>query len=316
MNNFLIKSNAYDEYWLFAYHRQLVFKQRVCALPSESTPDQVIKKYKFTNCYRALDRTTQHLLKEITNAPDLTAENVFFQTILFKIFNNQRTWSRLTDCIGAIDYRDFKPDAYSSVLKSIKNLGDPIYSAAYIMPSGKKEFGSAIKHENNMRMLELMLKNELHKKIWDMKNLRGIYDTFIKIPTIGPFLAYQYSIDIAYSQYSAASEDQYVVAGPGAIRGINKCFSNTAGKSHSYIIQHMMESQEREFSRLGLTFPFLANRKLQLIDCQNIFCEVDKYLRVKRPELNQKSARIKQNYKITPDEIKYTFPVKWGGVSI
>ena len=316
MNNSLSKSNAYDEYWLFAYHRQTVFKQRAYGIPSEPPPDQVVKKYKFTNCYRVLDRTTQHLLREITNAPGLTPENVFFQTILFKLFNNQKTWLRLTDCLGTIDHRDFKSDGYSSALKSIKDLGDPIYSAAYIMPSGKKEFGSAIKHENNMKMLELMLKNELHKKIWDIKNLQGIYDTFINIPTIGPFLAYQYSIDIAYSQYSAASEDQYVVAGPGAIRGINKCFSNTAGKSHSYIIKHMMESQEREFSRLGLKFPFLANRKLQLIDCQNIFCEVDKYLRVKRPDLNQKNARIKQNYKITPDEIKYTFPTKWGSVSI
>ena len=315
-NKLAKKSDAHDEYWSFAYYRQLAFRSRATGIPFETTPDDIISKYKFTNCYRVLDRTTQHLIKEVTNVPDTCAENIFFQTILFKIFNSQKTWLRLKHQIGTIDYRDFDPDTYCAVLSTIKDLGDPIYSAAYIMPSGKKEYGSAVKHENNMQMLNLMLKSELHKRIWDLKNLREIYEEFLKIPTIGPFLAYQYAIDIAYSKFSEASEDQFVVAGPGAIRGIKKCFTNSDGKSDSYIIQMMTESQDREFTRLGLNFPFLANRKLQLIDCQNLFCEVDKYLRVKRPDLSQKPSRIKQNYKKTPGDIEFTFPSKWKNVAI
>ena len=45
------------------------------------------------------------------------------------------------------------------------------------------------------------------------------------------------------------------------------------------------ERQEDEFERLGLRFRDLWGRRLQLIDCQNLFCEVSKYARVKHPEI-------------------------------
>src|SRR5665213_109406 len=40
-----------------------------------------------------------------------------------------------------------------------------------------------------------------------------------------------------------------------------------------------------QFSRLGLKFRSLFGRPLQLIDCQNLFCEVDKYARYAHPEV-------------------------------
>jgi hypothetical protein len=53
---------------------------------------------------------------------------------------------------------------------------------------------------------------------------------------------------------------------------------------------------------------------LQLIDCQNLFCETDKYARVAHPEIGGISgrARIKQVYCRTDHQIDYYFPPKWG----
>ena len=53
-----------------------------------------------------------------------------------------------------------------------------------------------------------------------------------------------------------------------------------------------------ESDRLGLEFRSLWGRRLQLIDCQNLFCEVDKYARVRHPEVVGVSGRtrIKQKY--------------------
>ena len=45
----------------------------------------------------------------------------------------------------------------------------------------------------------------------------------------------------------------------------------------------MAENQEDEFARRGIEFQTLWGRPLQLIDCQNLFCEVDKYARVYHP---------------------------------
>ncbi len=102
--------------------------------------------------------------------------------------------------------------------------------------------------------------------------------------------------------------------GPGALRGIRKCFSSLGGLNEIDIIKVVMERQQQEFERLGLKFQDLWGRPLQLIDCQNLFCEVDKYSRVKHPEItvSKKQGRIKQRYRATPTPIEYWYPPKWG----
>ena len=51
------------------------------------------------------------------------------------------------------------------------------------------------------------------------------------------------------------------------------------------VIRYMVDSQEEHFDRLGLAFNGLRGRRLQLIDCQNLFCEVYKYARVAHPDV-------------------------------
>ena len=73
----------------------------------------------------------------------------------------------------------------------------------------------------------------------------------------------------------------------------------------------MYENQEKEFKRLGLDFKKIGNRKLMLIDLQNIFCELDKYLRVYKPELKSNRTKIKKQYIPKKDKIEYIYPPKW-----
>ena len=79
------------------------------------------------------------------------------------------------------------------------------------------------------------------------------------------------------------------------------------------LIRMMMDIQEDEFKRLGLEFQTLFGRRLQLIDCQNIFCEVAKYARVEYPELTLPGARarIKQNFQPYGSINTPCFPRKW-----
>ena len=73
----------------------------------------------------------------------------------------------------------------------------------------------------------------------------------------------------------------------------------------------MYEHQEVEFKRLNLCFKGLGNRPLQLIDCQNIFCELDKYCRVAVPDLKSNRKKIKKKYVSKPVKIEYCYPPKW-----
>jgi hypothetical protein len=76
----------------------------------------------------------------------------------------------------------------------------------------------------------------------------------------------------------------------------------------------MADRQEKEFERLNIEFEGLWGRRLQLIDCQNLFCEVDKYARVAHPEFSgpKGRTRIKQKFKVGKPPLPYQFPSNWG----
>lgn len=76
----------------------------------------------------------------------------------------------------------------------------------------------------------------------------------------------------------------------------------------------MQQRQDAEFRRLGVTFRSLWGRPLQLIDCQNLFCEVGKYARESHPDVKGVSdrTRIKQKFRPSQARIDYWFPPKWG----
>nr|WP_245584221.1 nucleotide kinase domain-containing protein [Saccharospirillum impatiens] len=307
----LKKSELLDFYWSFAYKRQQVFLHRISPTDVNLTLDPIISKYKFTNCYRSCDRVSQYLIKNIINSSEYSPQDTFFRILCFKLFNKIDTWEFLSSKLGEISISTYKNNDYAALIDQYIALKGKPYSGAYIMPSGKKEFGFERKHRNNFALLDLVLKNNLQEKIWLNKTLDGIYCELIELPTLGPFLAYQFSVDVAYSEYSSAEESDFVVAGPGAIRGIKKCFTDIGNMTYQDVIKHMASVQDEEFERLGLPFNHLQNRKLQLIDCQNLFCEIDKYLRVLKPDLVVGNKRIKQLYRPSQNNIEYGFPKKW-----
>jgi hypothetical protein len=74
------------------------------------------------------------------------------------------------------------------------------------------------------------------------------------------------------------------------------------------------DRQESEFEARGIPFQSLWGRRLQLIDCQNLFCEVDKYARVAHPQVRGISgrSRIKQRFTPVGQPLTAWFPPKWG----
>ena len=307
---------VYNTYWQFATERQNIFFSRLINPEGPWTNDEILRKYKFTNAYRASDRVSQFLIKNVIyNDSALGSDlDTFFRIILFKMFNKIETWQLLERSLGEeINYKGFAVKKYNKILENAKNKGETIYSAAYIMPSGLSAFGYEQKHKNHLLLIEKMLKDNLLAKIMDSNSMQAVFKLLLNYPTIGNFLAYQLATDINYSELTSFSESEFVEPGPGAKDGIKKCFSNTAGLSDTEIIHAMVDIQDREFERLGLEFKSLWGRKLQLIDCQNLFCEVGKYARKSHPEISGVSDRnqIKQIFKQNQKPIIPFYPPKW-----
>ena len=305
---------VYDTFWRFAAERQAIFFARLAGNRPPWTKDPILRDYKFTNAYRASDRVSQYLIKHILYEGDELPKEVFFRALLFKIFNKIETWELLKRELGTISFSSYSFKHYDEVLTTAMEKGFSVYSAAYIMPSGGKSSEFERKHRMHLKLIERMIQEELPEQLMSAPSMNKAFELLRSYPTIGDFLAYQFVTDLNYSTLLNFSEMEFVVAGPGAFDGISKCFNDLGGLNESEIIKVVTDRQDEEFKRRGLIFQTLWGRPLQLIDCQNLFCEVGKYARLKHPEIVGSSdrKRIKQKFRSSPLPLSIFYPPKWG----
>jgi hypothetical protein len=305
---------VFDTYWRFAAERQRIFFKRLEGGIAPWSKDPILAQHKFTNAYRASDRVSQYLIRNVIYDTQHSPEDLFFRILLFKLFNKIETWELLQSQLGEIAWSRYRYEDYDRILSLAMKAGATIYSAAYMMASGHKIFDVSRKHQAHLKLLELMMADSIPERLANCSTMRMGFDLLKSYPLFGDFLAYQFITDINYSPLTSFTEMEFTMPGPGARDGIRKCFSSLGGLSEVDIIKLMADRQDYEFDRLDIDFPSLCGRKLQLIDIQNLFCEVDKYSRVKHPEIEGISGRtrIKQKFKETTTLIQFYYPPKWG----
>ena len=307
-------SIVFDTYWRFASERQQVFFNRFKGEKAPWTEDPIIRQFKFTNAYRASDRVSQYLIRNVIYAEKSEPKDLFFRILLFKIFNKIETWQMLEEELEHINWDGYDYTRYDQILSRALRSSSSIYSAAYIMPSCANLFGVERKHQGHLKLLERMLGDDLHLRIADCTTMQEAFDLLRSYPSIGNFLGYQYVTDINYSELTCFSESEFVVPGPGALEGIRKCFLDLGDLSEADVIRLIADRQEEEYIRRELEFHDLLGRRLQLIDCQNLLCETDKYSRIAHPDIKGRGSRIriKQRFRTTQRPIEYWYPPKWG----
>ncbi len=294
-------TKVFDTYLRFAAERQEIYYRRLEG-SLLLTSDPILQAHRFTNVYRASDRVSQYLIRHVIYDPiEREPEDMLARILLFKVFNKISTWERLVAAVYTGRYD------LANVLDEIKAAGETLYSAAYVMPSPQN---APVKHRAHLAILEGLTWEQFS----GVKSLQGLYEVLLAIPSFGPFLAYQYAIDLNYSPLFDFSENEFVVPGPGALDGIRKCFSDLGSYDETTIIRWVRETSQQAFLNRGLSFRQLPGRWPTLIDWQNVFCEISKYARVAHPEVTGTSGRtkIKQSYKPAPEAMPEPFfPPKW-----
>ena len=286
----------FDEYWRFAVRRQALLLRRLRGAPPPWTDDVILERHRFTNAYRVSDRVSQYLLTHVLYIAPHEPEEAVFRCLLFKLFNRISTWEALVAAVGTPQRRTFSVDEYARILETLRASGRRVYSAAYIMPPPR--LGALRKHENHLRLLRLLTSDIVLDNLLGSRRLAHVYDVLLSMPSLGPFLAFQFATDLNYSSHFPFGEESFVIAGPGARDGIAKCFASVAPRDAQDVIMWTYESQDEHLQRLGLDFNRLAGRPLQPIDCQNLYCEMSKYSRAAFPGVlgTLGRARIKQTY--------------------
>lgn len=308
------RPEVFDTYWRFAAERQAIFHRRAEGQDGPWTRDPILRHYKFCNTFRASDRVSQYLIREViygAHGTDLPAEDAFLRIAMFRIFSKESTWDLLESSTGGLTRSTLDTRHLAGVLAEAKTRG-PIYTAAFILCAANP-YGFAAKHQNHLELVRRMFQpGALGKALARAKSLQDVYEALLAWPMIGPFLAYQLAIDLNYSEHLDFSEDEFTVPGPGAIRGLNKVFADLGRRSPQHVIKQMVDQQEQQFERLGIDFRDLFGRRLHAIDCQGLFCETDKYSRVAFPELKSNRQRIKQIHTPHVEPLPLFYPPKWG----
>lgn len=308
------QEDIFKYYFYFIQERMNIFWSKY----TQKTPwtnDDIFKTNKFTNVYRAMDRVSQYLIKNVIyREGSFSDEDILFRILVFKIFNKPETWEVIEQKLGPISINNFDLPHFNRALLELK-LTQPIFNNAYMMTGTHSLYNHLkYKHEKWLEMAkrEVIGKSTL-KKIIDAKTLNEVYDILRGCSFIGDFLAYQYAIDFNYSSVINFDENSFVKAGIGSIRGIKKCFGILPNKySYEDAIKYTQDNFMRYQEEFGYTdFIPLFGRNPTLIDLQNCFCETDKYLRVKIPNLQVDNKRIKQRYNESPKQLELFFPPKW-----
>jgi hypothetical protein len=191
---------VFNSYWRFATERQEMYFRRLIDPVGPWTADPILATYRFTNAYRASDRVSQYLIREVQYHPDRpsTPPELLFRTILFKLFNRIETWEALERRLGPLVWERVDLNAILQTLDEMMDRGERLYSAAYIMPA--PSLGHVRKHANHLELLARMMDDKLPDRVWQAPTLRDVYKQLTRYPGIGPFLAFQYTIDLNYSE--------------------------------------------------------------------------------------------------------------------
>jgi hypothetical protein len=308
------RAGVYELYWYYASERQAMFEQRIAGSPPPWTADPILDSYKFCNVYRAADRVSQYMIRDVCyHDEDCTAHDRVFQIVAFRTFSRTDTWRSVRDYLGRYPtLDDLATGAFTTALDHTAATNGGLYTGAFIL-CATDAYGQRRKHLNHVELWRHMfLADNLADQILEAGSLRQVYDLLHGYPLMGDFMSYQTAIDLNYSALVDFSENAFTQAGPGALRGIRKCFVDLGDYTPTDVIRWMVERQSDEMDRLGLPFHGLYSRALHAIDCQGLFCETDKYCREAVPDLASARRRIKARYTQTPEPISLFFPPKWG----
>lgn len=278
-----------DLFWYLARARYQMYENRLLLGTVVPTGDPILDENRFTNTFRVTDRVSQRLLQVQQGGPQ-DAKSLVLRTLLFKIFNKESTWDAIVAAVGEPAAGSYDPEAIKAALD---NVDGPIFGNAYIMSSSL--LTGRVKHHFFLDMLTGMM--DRVEDFLVSTSLGELVAELQSTPGIGPFLSYQYAIDLNYTDLFRFSEDSFVQAGPGALRGLQKLFGNSRMAPDK--IRLLAEERDRGPLLMG-------EHPMRLIDIQNVLCEYDKYTRV------QGGKRMKQRYRVDPRPLPdLVLPAHW-----
>ena len=281
-------------FWYWMNERHSIYIKK-CILKEKWpwTKDKILQTYKFTNVFRQLDRVSLELANRKT---DLEKDQLFFNIILFRMFNWPPTYDILSESGLTYWWNEAKA---IEVLTDYKLQGNKVFTGAYIITGGGLSNKGESKVQFVCRALTKFWKDR--KKLEQTINFHNSLELAVGFltpyPCVGKFIAYEIVTDLRWTSILNNAGDIYTWAnpGPGAKRGLNRIFgrplafrqSDAKFVTEMRLLLSMTNAQITDEIEMRSNKPKLKalfKESLEMRDIEHSLCEFDKYMRVKNGE--------------------------------
>lgn len=298
-----------NKFFAIAWERHRIYVLKELGIQKPWTQDPIFLDYYFCNVFRYLDKTSKWIIKNAIE-PNEDDCHLWKTIIMCRYISRISTLKNLQDTNCLIDNQEW---AYKN-LRIMQKEGLKIFTNAFIVNSKTPSGWS----DKVTYLFELI--KEIHYRyngkadfyLRGMVSMRQLYDELLGLPGVGPFMAYQYTVDFTYSKrylYDAHDTQTWTSLGLGAVRGMNRLLTGFPSRTkipdgielaqhildewkhhvalnlrdqvtHTYkIIQkrwaHSDPPPDRNYV-LSLYKPFAF---LTMMDVEHQICEYDKYMR-------------------------------------
>jgi len=261
-------SSSVGDFFGWINERHQIYLNKIQGYPKPWTDDPVLRRYKFTNVFRQLDRTTVALNRAIRYSEP--PEDVVFNIWWMRLFNLSDHMENLGFVPISEHHRVFE------YIRSRHAEGKKIFSGAY-MTTGE---AGRPKHETYLDAVKDAVSEasnvvEFCKEDGTMQNLCSeLTNCFM----VGKFVAYELACDFRFVT-SLWSDDKptdtmtWANIGPGAKRGMERLGMEPSVESMRRLLRRSFEALDAHV--LLCAWPF------ELREIEHCLCEFDKYERAR-----------------------------------
>ncbi|KKN59474.1 hypothetical protein LCGC14_0541860 [marine sediment metagenome] len=287
------------EFCELAFKRHQIYVLKKAGVPKPWTKDRILRFYRFCNVFRFLDKTSEWIIRNAIE-PNEDNQELWKTIIMCRYISKIETLQKLKDAKCLIGNQT---EAYN-ILRKMQQNKEKIFTNAFIVNSKTDSYGWTDKVSYLFNLLF-----EIRKKMSTQPDtiirctntMEKLYYLLIDLPGIGPFMAYQYTVDFTYStRYLKKAWDKstWTQLGLGAVRGMNRLLYGKASNDKipnsieltkellvewkrfvSSDIRRWIKETQRMVENIKVDPFFYYFQHLDLRDVQHQLCEFDKYER-------------------------------------
>lgn len=286
----------------FVKERHRIWERRQTGEPGPWTEDPILRSHKFTNVFRILDPGSQFLLTDLfDDFPD--ERTTLMRCFLYRHTGRIEAWQYLYGQFGSYP----EPRHLNDVLDAWKEFRDrskaPFFTNAYLVFPQSQVPGTD--------KIESIV--DLTKRLFTPGSDQDIVPDFLKAHTqrerfavlrrnkgVGDFMSMQILTDWSYSPGQYDRENDFIVPGPGAIKGAKYLSTDKAPEVLRWAWNAFLDDPDCP----TIEMPTGYLRKPSLMDVQNCLCEFSKYMR--KPAREQAYEASHSALQLRPE-----YPTHW-----